>query len=127
MRWGCVCELVTQLCPTLCNPMDCSPPGSSVPGILQARILEWVSIPFSQRRSPNGSSQPRDQTQGLNPGLLHCRQILYQLSHKGSPRILEWILQIFPAQESNWGLLHCRWSPTLQVVSYIAGGLLHCN
>ena len=39
--------LVIQLCPTLCNSMDCSSPGSSDHGILQARILEWVSIPFS--------------------------------------------------------------------------------
>ena len=46
-----------QSCPTLCGPMDCSPPGSSVHGILQARILEWVAISFSR-----GSSQPRDQT-----------------------------------------------------------------
>ena len=38
--------LVTQLCWTLCNPMDCSPPGSSVHGILQARMLEWVAIPY---------------------------------------------------------------------------------
>ena len=54
-----VCEvLVAQLCPTLCDPMDCSPPGSSVHGILQARILEWVAIPFSR-----GSSQPKDRTQ----------------------------------------------------------------
>ena len=44
-----------QSCPTLCNSMDCSPPGSSVHGILQARILEWVSMPSSR-----GSSQPRD-------------------------------------------------------------------
>ena len=49
--------LVTQSCLTLCNPRDCSPPGSSVLGILQARILEWVAIPFS-----TGSSRPRDQT-----------------------------------------------------------------
>ena len=46
-----------QSCPTLCNLMDCSPPGSSVHGISQARILEWVAIPFSR-----GSSRPRDQT-----------------------------------------------------------------
>ena len=45
--------LVTQLCPTLCNPMDCSLPGSSVHGILQARILERVAISFSR-----GSSDP---------------------------------------------------------------------
>ena len=42
-----VCVLVAQSCPTLCSPMDCSPPGSSVCGVLQARILEWVAIPFS--------------------------------------------------------------------------------
>ena len=52
-----LCVCVTQLCPTLCNPLDCSPPGSSVHEILQARILEWVAIPFS-----TGSSQPRHQT-----------------------------------------------------------------
>jgi len=50
--------LVAQLNLTLYNPMDYSPPGSSVHGILQARILEWVAMPFSR-----GSSQPRDQTQ----------------------------------------------------------------
>ena len=49
--------LISQSCPTLCDPMDSRPPESSVHGILQARILEWVSIPFSR-----GSSQPRDQT-----------------------------------------------------------------
>ena len=51
---------------TLCDPMDCSPPGSSVHGILQARIPEWAAIPFSR-----GSSRPRS-----NPGLPHCRQIV---------------------------------------------------
>ena len=50
--------LIAQLCPTLCDPMDCSPPGSSVHGILQARTLEWVAIYFSR-----GSFQSRDQTQ----------------------------------------------------------------
>ena len=55
MSRGCVGVLVAQLCLTLCNPMDCSLPGSSVHGILQARILEW--LPLSR-----GSSQPRDQT-----------------------------------------------------------------
>ena len=54
---GKVKAVVTRSCPTLCNPVDCSPPGSSVHGILQARILEWSTIPFSR-----GSSQPRDQT-----------------------------------------------------------------
>ena len=60
--------LVTQSCPTLCDPMNCSLPGSSVQGILQARILEWVGRYFLlQRIVP---------TQGLNPGLPHCRQTL---------------------------------------------------
>ena len=52
------CVLVTQSCLTLCKPMDHSPPGSSLHGILQARILEWVAISFSR-----GSSQPKDWTQ----------------------------------------------------------------
>ena len=50
--------LVAKLCPTLVDPMDCSLPGSSVHGILQARTLEWVAISFSR-----GSFQPRNQTQ----------------------------------------------------------------
>ena len=57
------------------DPVGCAPRGSSVHRILQARILEWVAISFSR-----GSS-----TQGSNPGHLHCRQILYQMSYQGSP------------------------------------------
>ena len=45
---ACMCGLVTQLCPALCDPTNSSPPGSSVHGILQARILEWVAISFSK-------------------------------------------------------------------------------
>ena len=52
----CLCKSF-QSCPTLCNPMDCSPPGSSVHEILQVRILEWVAV-----ASCRGSSQPRDRT-----------------------------------------------------------------
>ena len=66
---------ITHSCPTLWDPMD-----YTVRGILQARILEWVFFPFSRGIFP---------TQGSNPGLLHCRQILYQLSHKGSSRAKE--------------------------------------
>ena len=51
-----VCS-VAQLCLSLCDPVDCSPPGSAVHGILQARILEWAAMPSSR-----GSSQPRDRT-----------------------------------------------------------------
>ena len=53
----CLCVLVAQSCLTLCNPMSCTLPGSSVHGIFQARILEWVVMPFSR-----GSSPPRGQT-----------------------------------------------------------------
>ena len=49
----CICVLVTQLCLTLCDPVDCSPPGSSVHGILQAKILEWVA--FLSPLNPHGS------------------------------------------------------------------------
>ena len=65
--------LVVQSCPILCDPMDCSPPGSSVHGISQARILEWVTIPFSR-----GSSKPRDWDPELQAESLH-------LSYQGSP------------------------------------------
>ena len=63
------------------------------------------SLSLLQRISP---------TQGSNPGLPHCSQILYQLSHKGTQRILEWVAypsssRSSPSQESNRGLLHCRW------------------
>ena len=66
-------ENVSPSCPTLCDPVDCGPPGSSVHGILQARTLEWVAMPFS-----GGSFRPRDRTR-----LPHCRRILHRLSHQG--------------------------------------------
>ena len=59
-------------CLTLSDPINCSPLGSSVHGILQARILEWVAISFSRGIFP---------TQGSNQGLLRCRRIIYRLSH----------------------------------------------
>ena len=70
---------VTQSCPTLCNTMDCpwNSPGQST-GVGSLSLLQGIF-----------------QTQGSNPGLPHCRQILYQLSHKGSPRILEWVAYTF--------------------------------
>ena len=66
---------VAQSCPTPCDPMDCSLPGSSVHGIFQARELEWVAISFSK-----GSSQPRDQT---HVSCIASRRF-YHLSHQGS-------------------------------------------
>ena len=66
---------VAQSCPTLCDPMDCSLPGSSLHEILQARVLEWVAISFSR-----GSSQLRDRT-----GVSHIPGRHFNLSHQGSP------------------------------------------
>ena len=66
-----------QSCPILCDPMDYSPPGSSVHGVLQARILEWVAIPSSKGFFP---------VQGLNLGLLYCmRASLVAQLVKNSP------------------------------------------
>ena len=59
--------LVAQSCPALCDPMDCSPPGSSVHGILQARILEWVAMPSSRESSPH-----RDRTMSLKSPALRA-------------------------------------------------------
>ena len=109
-----------------CDPMNCSLPGSSVHGILQARKLEWVVISFSKSClvmsnslqphglycSWNSSGQNTvvsslSLLQGIfptlesNPGLLHCRRILHQLSYKGSPRILEWVAYSF-SSVSSW-------------------------
>ena len=101
-RTCCVC-LVTQWCPTLCDPVDCSPPGFSLSlGILQVGILEWVAMPFSRE-----SSQPRTQ---------HCGQILYHLSHQGSQRITEWV-----AYPSSRGSSQPK---NRTRVSCIAGGFL---
>ena len=69
--------LVSQSCPMLCDATDCSPPSFSVHGILQARTLEWVAYSSSSGIFP---------TQESNEGLLHGRQILYQLGYQESPR-----------------------------------------
>ena len=72
-------------CPTLCDPMNCSPPGSSVHGILQGRILEWISLSLLQGIFP---------IQGSNRvSCLHCRRILYRLSHQGKPNLFDILLK----------------------------------
>ena len=121
--------------------MDCSPPGSSVHGILQARVLEWgaivtsllfffparsevksfsrlrlfatpwtvalqapLSMGFSRQEYWSGVPCPPPgafPTQGSNPDLLHCRQILYHLSHQGNPRKLEWVAYSFSRGSSR--------------------------
>ena len=86
------------------NPMDCSPSGSSVHGIFQARVIGWGAIAFSDRlyspwNFPGRNTGVRSHsllqgffpTQGSSPGLLHCRQILYHLSHQRRPSLSkEW-------------------------------------
>ena len=88
---------VAQSCPTLCDPMD-----YTVPEILQARINTGVdNLSLFQGIFP---------TQGSNPGLPHCRWIISQLSHKGSPRILEWVVYPFSSGSSwprNWTGVSC--------------------
>ena len=81
---SCVCMHAQsfQSCPTLCNPMDCSPPGSSVHGDSPGKNTGVGCHALLQRIFP---------TQGSNPGLPHCRQILYQLSHQGTPSIKQWV------------------------------------
>ena len=81
--WTC---LSAQLCPTLCNPMDCSLPGSSVHGDSPGKNTGVVCNALLQGIFPS---------QGSNPGLPHCRELLYHLSHQGSPRILEWVAYPF--------------------------------
>ena len=127
--------LVAQLCLTLCDPMDCSLPGSSVHGILQARILEWVAICFTM-----GSSNP-----GIKPGspILQANSLpseppgseseshlvvsnslrlhgLYSswnsLSQNTGMGSLSLLQGIFPTQESNPDLQHCR--PILYLLSH---------
>ena len=89
---------VAQSCLTFCDPMDCSIPGFSVLRILQARILEWVAIPFSR-----GSSQPRDQTQ------VSCTEGDSLPSEPpGKPKnagvgSLSLLQEISMTQELNWG------------------------
>ena len=79
LRNVCVYAKLLQSCPTLCDPMHCSPPGSSIYGILQARILQWIAVP-----SPQGSSPPRDWTCGSYVSCI-CRQVLYPLTPPGKP------------------------------------------
>ena len=85
------------------TPMDCSLPSSSVHGILQARALEWVAF-----LSPGIFL-----TQGLNSGLPHCRQVLYHLSHQGSPNTIYWTFWF-------WDLLYIELKSQKQLYSKYA-------
>ena len=93
--------LVVQSCLTVCDPMDCSPPGSSVHGNSSGKNTGVGCYVFLQGIFP---------TQGSNPGLPHYRQILYCLRHQGSLRILEWVAYPFSrgtSQPRNWARVSC--------------------
>ena len=84
----CLCQLSYQLCPTLCDPMNHDTPGSSVHGIFQARMLEWVAMPSSR-----GPSQPRDQTCIFYISCIEAR-FTRQVAqcHLGSPRCINFLM-----------------------------------
>ena len=84
-----VCS-VASVCPTLCDPRDCSPPSSSVCGFLQSKILEWVAM-----LSSRGSSQPRIEPASPETSAVAGRWILYPLSYLGNQRITGTILRSF--------------------------------
>ena len=99
-----VLYLVTQLCPTPCNPMDCSPPGTSVHGDSPGRNTGLGCHALLQGIFP---------TQGSNPDLLHCRHILLpseppRKSKNTGVGSLSFFQGISPIQKPNWSLLHSR-------------------
>ena len=108
---------VAQPCPTLCDPVNCSPPGSYVHGDSPGKNTGVGCHALLQRIFP---------TQGSNLGLPHCRQILYFtlfyfyfiLSHQGSPRILEWVTYPFFTSLPHPGIK--PGPPALQVDSFPA-------
>ena len=97
-----VCYVI-QSYPTLCDPVDCSPPGSSLHGILQARILAWIAVPSSR-----GSSWPRDRTRASRVSCIG-RQVLYHQCHLGS---------------SSIPLFSGFWSPTKRLLCFVMFPLL---
>ena len=101
--------IVSQLCPTLFDPMDCSPPGTSIHGDSPGKNTELGCHALLQRILP---------TQGSNPGFLHCIQILLLSEPPRKPKILEWVASSFSrasSQPRNWNMVFC-----------IAGGFFTC-
>ena len=104
--WKCIRNFmfkVTQSCLTLCDPVDCGPPGSSIHGILQARILEWVAISFSR-----GSSQPRIEPR--SPALQADSSSPGATREAPQARLPEWIAAAFSkgsSQPRDGTLLSC--------------------
>ena len=98
--------LVAQSCLTVCNPMNCSPPGSSIHRDSPGKNTEVGCYALLQGTFP---------TQESNPGVLHCREIIHCLNHQGSPRILAWGAYHFSRDLPNPGIK--PGSPALQVDS----------
>ena len=99
-----------QSCPTLCDPIDSSPPGPAVPGILQARTLKWVAISFSNawkwKWSLSVVSDPQ-RPHGLQPSRLLCP---WDSPGKNTGvGCYAFLQRVFPTQGSNPGLPYCRW------------------
>ena len=99
----CMCVKSLQSCLSLCDPMDCSRQAPLSMGFPRQKY--WSGLPCPP---PGDLPHP-----GIKPRSPTCRRILYQPSHQGNPRILQWgslslLQRIFPIQESNQGLMHCR-------------------
>ena len=91
--FACLCAKSLQSCQSLCDRKDCSLPGSSIHGILQARIPEWVAMPSSRDLPIPGIE--------LRSPALQVGGFLYHLSHQGSPRRLEWVAYPFSSGSSQ--------------------------
>ena len=116
---------VSQSCPTLCDPMDCSLPGSSIHGIFQTTVLECcpILLPFPLSGDlPNPGGEPKSQgifpTQGVNPSLLHCKQTLlpseppekwmWELNHKEGWTLKNWCFWTVVLEKTLESPLDCK-------------------
>ena len=115
-----MCAKSLQLCLTLCNPLDCNPPGSSVYGILQARILEWVAIP------PGNLPDPGIKLASLC--LLHWQMSSLPLASAGKPITVQdyvadcvsWVPRITVGLTNKLDLQICCWNGSRSCVTLIA-------
>ena len=118
VRWTGRRNEVTQSCLTLCDPMDCSLPGSSVHGILQARVLEWGATFFSR-----GSSRPRDETQVSRrrfnlratrwTGICLPQFLVWEDSTEKPLHQSCWACALQPASCTSWAMCHSYWAHVL--------------
>ena len=112
IEYACMRSQLFQPCPTFCNSMDCSLPGSSVHGILQARILEWVAIHFSRRIFP---------IQGSNSCFLQCRRIFLPTEPPGKPLRIQLIIYISIVEVMLCQSKHRLWGRNWQLALPVSG------